>query len=158
MNWEAIGSLGEVVGAIAVLVTLVYLTLQVRQGNRLMQAQYREMNRSAVLEVFDPIIRDGEFAELIENSRKDTASLEVADQRRVFEQQRNELLLAQSIYVRAGLIGEDRTAKIGANLAARMVSSHVIAREFWDSTEWDPDFAGAVHKLLAENHGATNDS
>jgi hypothetical protein len=32
MNWEAIGALGEVLGALAVLVTLAYLAVQVRQN------------------------------------------------------------------------------------------------------------------------------
>ena len=33
MNWEAIGALGEVVGAIAVVLTLAYLAIQVRQNS-----------------------------------------------------------------------------------------------------------------------------
>ena len=32
MNWEAIGAVGEIVGACAVLVTLVYPALQIRQN------------------------------------------------------------------------------------------------------------------------------
>ncbi len=32
MNWEAIGPIGEVVGAAAVILTLAYLTLQIRQN------------------------------------------------------------------------------------------------------------------------------
>ena len=32
MNWDAIGAIGEVLGAIAVVVTLIYLALQVRQN------------------------------------------------------------------------------------------------------------------------------
>ena len=32
MNWEAIGAIGEIVGALAVLVTLIYLTRQMRQN------------------------------------------------------------------------------------------------------------------------------
>ena len=32
MNWDAIGAIGEIVGAIAVFVTLVYLALQIRQN------------------------------------------------------------------------------------------------------------------------------
>jgi len=31
MNWEAIGAVGEILGAIAVLVTLIYLATQIRQ-------------------------------------------------------------------------------------------------------------------------------
>ena len=33
MNWDALGAIGEIVGAIAVLLTLLYLALQVRQAN-----------------------------------------------------------------------------------------------------------------------------
>jgi len=31
MNWEAIGAIGEIAGAIAVVVTLVYFAMQLRQ-------------------------------------------------------------------------------------------------------------------------------
>jgi len=34
MNWEAIGALGEVVGAAAVVLTLLYLARQVRDGSK----------------------------------------------------------------------------------------------------------------------------
>jgi hypothetical protein len=33
MNWEAIGAVGETVGAVAVVVTLIYLAVQIRQSN-----------------------------------------------------------------------------------------------------------------------------
>ena len=32
MNWEAIGAIGELVSSLAVLVTLIYLTLQVKHA------------------------------------------------------------------------------------------------------------------------------
>lgn len=32
MNWEAIGAVGEALGSIAVLVTLIYLAIQIRQN------------------------------------------------------------------------------------------------------------------------------
>ena len=34
MNWEAVGATGEVVGAVAVLITLVYFAAQIRQNTR----------------------------------------------------------------------------------------------------------------------------
>ena len=37
MNWEAVGAIGEVLGALVVTVSLIYLALQVRQAN--LQAQ-----------------------------------------------------------------------------------------------------------------------
>ena len=34
MNWEAIGAIGEVLGAVGVILTLGYLAFQIRQNNR----------------------------------------------------------------------------------------------------------------------------
>lgn len=34
MNWEALGALGEIAGAMAVIVTLVYLSVQIRQNTK----------------------------------------------------------------------------------------------------------------------------
>jgi hypothetical protein len=35
MNWDAIGAIGEILGALVVLLTLIYLATQVRQSNRI---------------------------------------------------------------------------------------------------------------------------
>ena len=38
MNWEAIGAVGEVVGALAVVMSLIYVGIQIRQSNQLARA------------------------------------------------------------------------------------------------------------------------
>ena len=38
MNWEAVGSIGEVLGSIVVVVSVVYLAAQLKQANRLGEA------------------------------------------------------------------------------------------------------------------------
>ena len=54
MNWDAISAIGEATGAIAVLLTLVYLSIQVRHNTKIASAdlssrgqasfsRYREM-------------------------------------------------------------------------------------------------------------------
>ena len=45
MNWDAIGAIGEVVGAVAVVATLIYLSLQVRSAHR--DAQTSNFHRVA---------------------------------------------------------------------------------------------------------------
>lgn len=42
MNWEAIGAIGEVAGAIGVIVTLIYLATQIRQSNDLSRSESRQ--------------------------------------------------------------------------------------------------------------------
>lgn len=47
MNWEAIGALGELVNALVVLITLIYLAVQVRHGRGLLE----ESRKAAMSEV-----------------------------------------------------------------------------------------------------------
>ena len=42
MNWEAIGALAELCGAAAVVATLVYLAVQIRQNNELRRSESRQ--------------------------------------------------------------------------------------------------------------------
>ena len=37
MNWDAIGAIGEIVGAASVVLSLLYLAIQMRQSNRLVE-------------------------------------------------------------------------------------------------------------------------
>ena len=40
MNWEAAGAIGEIIGATAVFVSLLYLAIQIRQSTALARTQY----------------------------------------------------------------------------------------------------------------------
>jgi len=42
MNWEAIGAVGEIVGALAVVASLTYVAVQLKAANTLTQVQTRE--------------------------------------------------------------------------------------------------------------------
>ncbi len=55
MNWEAIGAVGEMLGAVGVIVTLVYFGLQIRRYSQQMQiqnlrGQAAEMQRDAIFQ------------------------------------------------------------------------------------------------------------
>ena len=55
MNWEAVGAIGEIVGATGVIATLFYLAIQIRQSTRMAKAQMTKdlylASRSAILEL-----------------------------------------------------------------------------------------------------------
>lgn len=42
MNWEAVGAIGEVIGAIGVIVTLAYLAIQIRQNSAVVRSATRQ--------------------------------------------------------------------------------------------------------------------
>ena len=48
MNWEAIGAIGEILGAVAVLVTLVYLASQIRQNSQQIERSATQAINSAM--------------------------------------------------------------------------------------------------------------
>ena len=52
MNWEAIGAVGEVLGAIGVIVTLGYLAVQIRQNTRQIEFSSKATVASATQEFF----------------------------------------------------------------------------------------------------------
>jgi len=50
VNWEAIGAIAEIVGATAVLATLIYLALQISQNSRLI-GQQNDMARAQTIQL-----------------------------------------------------------------------------------------------------------
>ena len=84
MNWEAIGAIGEIVGAIAVVLSLVYLAAQIRQNTRQVEEQARTQRqngllaaRSAFTEWRTLVIQDPAIAALW---RKGSESLELLNE------------------------------------------------------------------------------
>jgi hypothetical protein len=62
MNWSAIGAVGEALGAIAVLVSLIYLARQIRQNTRMMKSTVRQQLAAASQE---SVLRVAEHADVL---------------------------------------------------------------------------------------------
>ena len=60
MNWDAIGAIGELISAAAVLVTLIYLAVQVRQARKMQLAESIRATRAERREFFIAL-RDSPF-------------------------------------------------------------------------------------------------
>jgi len=43
MNWEAVGAISEIIGALAVVITLAYVAVQIRQNNDLLRSESRQV-------------------------------------------------------------------------------------------------------------------
>lgn len=53
MNWDAIGAIGESIGAAAVVISLVYLGIQIRQGAALTRLNTKAMHARAFQDLLD---------------------------------------------------------------------------------------------------------
>ena len=77
MNWEAIGAIGEIVGAVAVVATLAYLAVQLRHNTKNVQSSAYGMWANGVSDLIstattdarlDQILREGWYGELSEDT------------------------------------------------------------------------------------------
>ena len=48
MNWEAIAAIGQIIGAIAVVATLFYLAVEIRQNSRIVEENSRQLRLGEV--------------------------------------------------------------------------------------------------------------
>ena len=58
MNWDAIGAVGEIIGAIAVVVSLMYLAIQIRTSSKLAKAQMFQSAAAEQSRVADGVTND----------------------------------------------------------------------------------------------------
>ena len=64
MNWEAVGAIGNVVGGIAVTITLVYLVVQVKQNNKLLRLNTANVVTEELQAMFSLLASDKDLSEI----------------------------------------------------------------------------------------------
>ena len=89
MNWEALGAIGELVGAVGVVATLVYLAYQIRQNTvqleqSILSARASAVNASQVTlrENRQSIFEDAEIADIFIRGNRSPRSLSEVEQLR----------------------------------------------------------------------------
>ncbi len=75
MNWEAIGALGEAIGAVGVIASLLYLAMQVRASTRASAVESKLASTRFYTDFLGSLIQSPELNELYLRGRKDLGSL-----------------------------------------------------------------------------------
>ena len=81
MNWEALGAIGEIVGAGAVVFTLAYLAIQIRHSTKLANSDAHERAVAYWTEATKPLL-EPEYAELFQKGCESYNALNSIDQMR----------------------------------------------------------------------------
>jgi hypothetical protein len=82
LNWEALGAIGELIGAAAVLVTLIYLAQQMRQNTKAVRIAARTTIQEAFSEFGGLLASSPEMAELYLKGCEDYRALSKTDRLR----------------------------------------------------------------------------
>ena len=151
MNWEAISTISEVIGAIAVVVSLVYLAVQIRQNTHTSKSATRQAIADAIARPPSDFFTDAEFTRNflrhLEGERLDASEV---------------LQLQAYCYVtlrtwenihyqyRSGMLNEDEWEALRRNVKALLQVP--IWRDYWDREReiYSSPFRKEIDTLLAE--------
>ena len=106
MNWDAIGAVGEIIGAIAVVATLFYISIQIRTNNALASAESRDKTFTQFSQWRHQIASDADLARVWREGSLGE-SLSEDDTLRFIQVAHDHFLICRSAYQRAELAGRE---------------------------------------------------
>lgn len=159
MSIQDWGAIGEIVGGIAVVASLIYLAVQIRQNTEQI-SQSIEANRLAAFErnidagnrIRELIILNPELAELFTRGLENYDELQDTDKLRFGMLMRNMFSEMQGAYVRQLSVGSDPDAFAGSARILDSLLEHGGVRAWLDKgdPDWRPEFTAFVRERLAQ--------
>jgi len=167
MNWDAIGAIAELLGAIGVIASLVYLATQIRQSREQMGANTRAVRASTQHDIFENLndismrpLDDPANYEAVRVGMGNPEQLREADRLR-FQFWAGGLLLGyENAYYqyRSGLLDEDRWHFYRDQLASLFQNVAPGFTQWWRTSRvpWTPEFVALMEEILAEEAQRTD--
>ncbi len=158
MTLQDLGNLGEFIGAIAVVVTLVYLALQIRQNTAHLSQNTRSVHLSALQanvdsgqRVREVLILNPELSDLYLKGLRGYSELELSDRLRFGLLLENLLRSLQASYVRRLILEIEPDALEGTRKALDFLLDNAGVREWWSRNQdgFRPVFRDLVEERLA---------
>lgn len=161
MNWEALGAIGEIVGAVAVVLTLGYLAVQIRQNTRALRASTHQALIDSTLMYQSLTLNNPDVARIRLYGAMDPSKLTEEDQYRFRTAMEMLFRLIENAFVQheEGTLGDE-----GWHRYAETVRYHF--RDYPSVVEWwkseripfGPRFSAWVDEQLAvgQDQGRTD--
>ena len=156
MNWEMIGATGEWAGALAVVITLVYLSSQIRQAKEATR-QATEQRRGEIAQRQQQLfVENPEFAELATRVGNSQLMDELATHWGCSRAEARQLVAFYSAWCGSWedyYLSDSRDSKRWATVERRIASQLSVepGRHLWNNTKqlYSPEFASRVDEILA---------
>ena len=98
MNWEAISAIGQIVGAIAVVISLIYLARQIRSNARATRRAEMRSTLDSLYQLIRQITEHADLAELRSRGYADFESLEGTDRARFLSYMHAQFRIVEDVY------------------------------------------------------------
>ena len=153
MNWDAVGAIGEIIGAAAVFLTLAYLALQIRQNTKAIQASAVDSSITEVNRIRQAVFESEELTGIFEDGCADPDNL------RGNTKTRYRLLMHTILLAEANIHSQAVFAKLSESTwqTQKHVLTRIVAtpggRWFWKNyfQEFEESFRQEIDKILSEN-------
>ena len=144
------GAIGEIIGAIATIATLIYLATQIRQNTRALQATSMDSTTKMANEIRANLFADPEVARIYYGGLRDVSSLSDVDRERFRLIMTNALWALWNTYSQSQLGGRQSWSS-QKNIARRFLSLPG-GIWFWEEyrDEFDPDFKREIDQILKD--------
>jgi hypothetical protein len=147
MNWEAIGAVAELAGALAVVVTLIYLSIQMRQTSKLLTSSLATANRESTNQLTGLLASDREALRVFWAGIEDRTTLEELD--------RLHFDALISLYFEAILQSYQQAYEAGLVRAGWMLSQPGI-HQYWDEYGTADMYEGGFSTYISDRIKALN--
>jgi hypothetical protein len=150
MNWDAIGAIGELIGAITVMVTLVYLVIQLKQNTKALKSSTFQEISNVMAQNWEVAIANPDVAELF---LKTASGLDALDEKERFLFGAMATMLfrrVETVYTQESLGAIDARLTLGFKESSISSLSHVGMREWWQQSQaaFRPEFVAWVNEEL----------
>ena len=152
MNWDAIGALGEIIGAVAVVATLVYVAAQVRGANRALRTTIRDSTFSQLQGWNYHLVADESLAWVFQRGMLDYEGLESAERARFVHAAYSFFKVFENIYLHHLEGTVTREVWDGNKPALVLFAGEPGLRGFWERRRslFDDRFAALVDGIALQ--------
>jgi hypothetical protein len=152
MNWEAIGAVGEVAGAIAVVMTLAYLAIQIKQSNIVARCTVRQSIADSITSMATSLELSDDLASIMQK-KIDGEELEPHELRRLEARCYGALRKWQNIYFQygEGLVSTEEWESYRLNLDVLLQNK--FYQDYWHKYEltFTAQFRDEVASIISES-------
>jgi hypothetical protein len=146
VNFETLGNLGDFIGGLAVIISVLYLAVQIRQNTRLLRATALSATTDAYLSFNQLLGADPASAHVFQVGLEDFPSLSEAEQRQFLNLLRIAFTSYQHVHQQfeKGLLDDDVWEQFVRAATALLALPHV--RAWWEARKgiFTPQFALAL--------------
>lgn len=156
MNWEAIAAAAELIGAIAVILTLVYLALQIRQNTAALRSTATHGAHEQAAEVYRTLATDSELAAIYLTGIANPDELTESEMAKFISFMMYASFNYQNWFLQTKEQLMDDALVASWSQVISMVSNTPGFQYFWEQRGfvYSPEYRQFVDTLMAENRTA----